>query len=185
MLGGLSLPASADPARYEIDPEHTTVAFLVDHVGYAAVLGVFDEVSGGFTYDIDTQELSDLRVTVATGSVGSRNAARDGHLRSADFLDTDAFPEMVFAADGGTPEGDASGTVTGGLTLLGETHPLTLDVTLNKAAAYPFGHGRFTLGLTARGSLMRSDWGMTYGVDNGMVADEVRLIIETEATRAE
>jgi polyisoprenoid-binding protein YceI len=177
--------ATAEPARYELDPAHTTVAFLVDHVGYAKTLGLFAEVSGGFTYDMETQALSDVRVTVATDSIETLNDARDRHVRSGDFLNVSAFPEMVFTADGGTPASDTTGTVEGELTLLGRALPLTLDVTLNKAEAYPFGHGRFTLGLTARGDLMRSDWGMEYGVANGLVGDAVTLIIETEAMRVE
>lgn len=177
--------ATAEPARYELDPAHTTIAFLVDHVGYAQTLGLFAETSGGFTYDMETQTLSDLRVTVATSSIETLNDARDEHVRSGDFLDVASHPEMVFTADGGTPTGDNTGVVEGELTLLGRTLPLALDVTLNKAEAYPFGHGRFTLGMTVRGSLMRSDWGMAYGVADGLVGDEVTLIIETEAMRIE
>ena len=179
----IPLSALGEPARYELDPEHTTVAFLVDHMGYASVLGVFGEISGGFTYNMDTRDLNDLSVNVATGSLDSFNAARSEHVRSDDFLNVQDFPEMTFTADSGSPESDTSGKVIGELTLLGQTQPLTLDVELNKADDYPFGHGRFTLGLSVRGSLMRSDWGMTYSVDNGLVGDEVRLVIETEAVR--
>lgn len=175
--------AQAEPARYELDPAHTTVAFLVDHVGYAATLGLFGEVAGTFTYDMETQELSDVEVTVQTGSLETMNDARDEHVRSGDFLAVNDHPEMVFTADSGTPSSDTEGEVAGELTLLGQTNPLVLDVTLNKAEEYPFGHGRFVLGLTVRGSLNRSDWGMTYGIDNGLVGDEVTLIIETEAMR--
>lgn len=175
--------AVAEPARYELDPAHTTVAFLVDHVGYAATLGLFAQVEGGFTYDVDTQELSDVEVTVATKSVETLNDARDEHVNSGDFLSSEAHPDMVFTATGGTPTDATTGTVEGELTLRGETRPLTLNVTLNKAEEYPFGHKRFTLGLTVRGSLNRSDWGMDYGVADGLVGDEVTLLIETEAMR--
>jgi polyisoprenoid-binding protein YceI len=177
--------AVAAPERFEIDPEHTVVSFLVGHVGYASVLGVFTEMEGGFTYDRETRELSDVEITVGTASVDTFHEARDDHVRAADFLDVEAHPGMTFTAEGGEPTGEATGTVPGELTLLGRTRPLTLDVTLNKAEAYPFGHGRFTLGLSVRASLMRSDWGMTYAVDNGLVADEVELLIETEALLAE
>ena len=177
--------AAAEPERYELDPEHTTVAFTVQHVGYAATLGLFAEVEGGFVYDMESRELSDVQVTVRTSSLETMNDARDQHVKSGDFLDVEEYPEMVFVADGGEPSGESTGSVAGELTLLGETRPLVLDVTLNKAAEYPFGHGRFTLGLTVRGSLSRSEWGMTYGVDNGLVGDEVQLLIETEAMRVE
>lgn len=184
-LAILASPALAAPERYELDPAHTTVSFLVDHVGYAGTLGLFGQIEGTFTYDIETQELSDLEIRVTTDSIVTLNEARDEHVRGGDFLNVEAHPVMTFTADGGSPADATSGTVTGELTLLGETRPLTLDVTLNKAEAYPFGHKRFVLGISARGSLMRSEYGMTYGVDNGLVGDEVDLIIETEAMRME
>jgi len=185
VLGLASTPALAEPHRYELDPEHTTIAFLVDHLGYAETLGLFLEFEGGFTYDMETRELSDLSVTVKTASVNSFNEARDGHVRSKDFLNVEAFPVMTFTAASGTPKSDTEGTVEGTLTLLGQSHPLQLDVSLNKAARYPFGHGRFTLGISARGTVTRSQYGMTYAVDNGFVGDEVQLILETEAMRVE
>ncbi len=177
--------AAAEPHRYELDPTHTTIAFMVDHIGYADTLGVFLEFEGGFTYDMDTQELSDLEITVKTASVESFNEARDNHVRNKDFLDVEQFPVMTFTAEAGTPASDTTGTVTGNLTLLGKTQPLTLDVTLKKAADYPFAHKRFTLGISARGTVQRSAYGMNYAVDNGFVGDDVQLIIETEAMRAD
>lgn len=182
-LLGAALPAMAEPERYELDPAHTTIAFTVDHVGYADVLGLFGQVEGGFTYDRETRALSGLEVRVVTASVETLNAERDGHVRSGDFLDVESHATMTFTALEGTPAGVDGGSVTGELTLLGQTHPLTLDVTLNKAAEYPFGHQRFTLGISARGALMRSDYGMAYGVENGLVGDRVEIVIETEAMR--
>lgn len=176
-------PASAEPRNYELDPEHTTVAFLVDHIGYAATLGRFGEVEGGFVYDTETQALSSVEIRVGTASVDTFHAARDGHVRSGDFLNVAEHPAMTFTADTGDPADSTSGSVTGTLTLLGRSRLLTLDVTLNKAAEYPFGHRRFALGISARGALKRSDFGMTYGVADGLVGDEVRIIVETEALR--
>lgn len=184
-LAMISGQVFAEPHRYELDPEHTTIAFMVDHLGYADTLGVFLEFEGGFTYDMESRELSDVVITVKTASVQSFNKARDNHVRNKDFLNVDAFPVMTFTAESGTPESDSSGTVTGDLNMLGKTHPLTLDVTLHKAANYPFGHGRFTLGISARGTVKRSAYGMTYAVENGFVGDNVELIIETEAMRVE
>ncbi len=185
LCGTAPLAAQAEMTRYEIDPEHTVVAFFVDHVGYARVLGRFTDISGDFMYDPETRELGAVEVRVGTGSVASDHAARDGHVREGDFLDVAAHPEMVFVASGGTAASDTTGTVIGTLSLLGQENPLTLDVTLNKVAAYPFGHRRETVGLSARGTMMRSDWGMNYGVANGLVGDAVEIIIEVEAIAAE
>ena len=178
-----ALRAAAEPQRYELDPEHTTVAFLIQHLSYADTLGLFGTVSGGFTYDMDTQALSDVTVTVASDSLNTMNEARDNHVRSGDFLAAEEYPTITFTAESGTPTGDTTGTITGDVTILGETRPLTLDVTLVGEGPYPFGHKRFVLGLSATGKLNRSDFGMSYGVDNGLVGDEVKIMIETEAMR--
>ncbi len=177
--------AHAEMARYDIDREHTVIAFLVEHIGYAKALGRFTAFEGFFEYDPETQELGRVEVRVDPASVQSDNDARDGHVRGTDFLSVDEFPEMVFTAEGGVADSDSAGEVNGTLTLRGVSNPLTLAVDLNKVEPYPFAHRRETVGISARGTLLRSDYGMTYAVENGLVGDEVELIIEVEAIRAE
>ncbi|MFK7857399.1 MAG: YceI family protein [Granulosicoccus sp.] len=166
---------------YTLDPAHTTVAFLVDHVGFAKTLGLFTEVSGSLSFDQETSTVTDIAISVATGSVNTAHEARDKHVRNKDFLNVERFPEMTFNAASATIDSNGAGEIEGNLTLLGSTQPLTLSVTLNKAERYPFGHKRFTLGVSASGELNRSDYGMNYGVANSLVGDTVTLIIETEA----
>ena len=176
-------PVAADPATYVLDPEHTLVALMVDHLGYAKTLLQFTDVRGSFTYDDETQTLSDVQVTIGAESIESFSERRDGHVRGKDFLDAAAFPEITFTADGGTPTSDTTGTVEGALTLLGQTLPVVLDVTLNRIAPYPFLHQKETIGVSARGTIIRSDYGMTYAVEGGIVGDEVDVLIELEAIR--
>jgi polyisoprenoid-binding protein YceI len=175
--------AQAEPRRFEIDPEHFTIAFMVDHLGYENLLGQFLEGEGSFVYDRETQTLSSAEVTIQANSVFTNLAARDRHLREDDFLNADEYPRLHFVASDFEPSSPTTGTLDGELTLLGHTQPVTLDVTLNKDEVYPFGHERRTLGLSIRGALDRSDWGMDYGVDNGMVGDHVTLIFELEAVQ--
>lgn len=178
-------PARAEPRSYTIDPDHFSIGFQVDHLGYADVIGMFLKGSGSFVYDEATRTLSSGRVVVAAQSVFSNHDARDRHVRDSDFLDADRHPEIVFEASGFEPvmenDGRLDGRLSGTLTLLGQTHPVTLEVSLNKAAVYPFGHRKHTLGISARASLQRSQWGMDYGVARGMVGDEVLLSFEFEA----
>jgi polyisoprenoid-binding protein YceI len=182
--------AGAAPKKYVIDPAHLSIGFLVDHAGYDKVLGMFRKAKGEVTYDEDTKTLSAASVVIDTESVFTNHEKRDEHLRSPDFLNAGEFPEMTFTLTGANPTGDRAGTVEGELELLGRKQPVTLDVTLNKAAEYPFGGGLFgskpyALGISARGSFKRSAFGMTYGVEQGWVGDEVELIIEFEAVREE
>ena len=185
ILGAAAGAAQAEMARYELDPEHTTVYFNIAHIGYADTLGIFGEVSGAFDYDAETRELGAVNVEIGAESIDTFNDARDKHVRGSDFLDVSGHPEITFTADGGEPSSATSGTVTGDLTILGETRPVTLSVTLNKAARYPFGHKREVLGLSMETSIRRSEFGMTYGVANGLVGDVVDINIETEAMKVE
>ena len=183
-----SASARAEPERYEIDPEHFSVGFLVDHIGYGKVLGMFRKAGGSYSFDEATGALGELRVSIDTASVFSNHKKRDDHLRSAVFLNSNEFPEMVFTAAGATRRGERDYVIEGQLELLGRTRPVTLEATWNKSAEYPIGGGVFggkpyVMGVSARGSFRRSDFGMNYAVDNGWVGDEVHLIIEFEARR--
>jgi len=178
------LRGSAQPAEYEIDPEHVTVAFLVAHLGYAKVLGQFLEIGGSYRFDETTGEVSNVNVVAATRSVSTNHDERDGHLRSKDFLNVSEFPEMRFVAPAAQRTGERTYDVRGQLTLLGKTQPLTLRAVWNKSGEYPFGGAPYVMGVSLRGSLRRSQFGMTYGVDNGWVDDEVEIIIEFEARKS-
>ena len=180
-------PAWAEPRSYTIDPDHFAIGFQVDHIGYADIIGMFLKASGRFEYDEAARTLKSGRVVVAADSVFSNHEARDRHLRDSDFLDAKKHPEIVFEATafepGGERDGRLEGRLAGRLTLLGQTHPVVLDVTLNKAATYPFGHRKHTLGISARTTIERSRWGMDYGISRGMVGDAVELRFELEAMR--
>lgn len=186
VLAILSTAAQAQPARYELDPEHTTVAFLVDHIGYAKVLGLFRAVQGSYRFDEAATELTDVRIEVDTASVFSNLRSRDDHLRGPDFLNSGQFPKMVFTASGAQRTGERTFEIVGELELLGQKQPLTLSATWNKSARSPIGPiGRrpYVMGVSARGSFQRSAFGMNYAVANGWVGDEIPLIIEFEAIR--
>jgi polyisoprenoid-binding protein YceI len=91
---------------------------------------------------------------------------------------------MTFTAASARRTGERTFLVSGELTLLGKRRPLTLDATLNKSAPYPFGDRAEVMGVSARGTLKRSDFGMTYGVADDLVGDEVEILIELEARRS-
>ncbi len=188
MLAASSLPSIAAPRDYRIDPEHASFGFLVSHIGYQNVLGMFREVAGSFRFDEENQTISDVTVTVKTASVFTNHEKRDEHLRKEEFLWTDKYPEMTFTMTSAQKTGERTGKITGNLTLRGVTKPITLDITLNKVGEYPFGGGLFAkpnyvAGISARGKFRRSEWGVMYGTDNGWVGDEVQLIIELEGIR--
>lgn len=178
-------PVHAQPAQYEIDPEHFSIGFLVSHIGYARVLGMFRSAQGSYRYDEKTGQLSDIRIEVDTASVFTNHRKRDDHLKGPDFLNSKEFPRMVFTAASATRGDDNRFDIQGELELLGRRQPLTLQARMNKHAQYELGTFRrpYVMGVSARGSFRRSPYGMTYGLDNGWVGDEVELIVEFEARR--
>ncbi|MEM7743231.1 MAG: YceI family protein [Pseudomonadota bacterium] len=180
----VAAPTKAEQHTYDIDPEHASIAFLVDHIGYARLLGQFLTTEGSFVYNEETRELGEVSVTIDAASVFSNHERRDNHIRNQDFLDVGEHPAITFTASGGEATGDTTGKVMGDLTIRGVTQPVTLDVTLNRAAPYPFGHKRQTLGISARATILRSDFGMTYALPD-LVGDEVELLIEIEAIQQE
>mgnify|MGYP006273804323 FL=1 len=175
--------AGAEPADWEVDPEHVSVAFDVDHIGYQRQIGMFAEAGGSFRYDPETRELFEGRFSVQADSVFTAHQRRDEHIRNEDFLDADSHPEIVFVARQFVPAEDDTGSLTGDLTMLGTTREVVLDVRINKRGKYPFGHGKETLGISASTTIQRSDWGMDYAVSNGLVGDDVALRFEFEAIR--
>ena len=174
----------AEPIAWEIDPDHFSIGFEVMHIGYARTLGLFLDAEGEFVYDPETEVLDSGRVVVRADSVFTDHRRRDRHVKSDDFLAADDHPEIVFEATGYEPGENGQGTLTGELTLRGQTHPVELQTAINRRADYPFGHGKDTLGISARTTIRRSRWGMTYAVDNDLVGDEVVLRFEFEAVDA-
>ncbi|MDF0752128.1 YceI family protein [Marinobacter sp. 71-i] len=175
--------AVAEPETYVIDDEHFSMSFEVSHIGYAPVMGMFREVEGKFQYDEETKQLTSGTLTFKSKSVFTNHNKRDDHLRKDDFLNSSEFPDITFEVTDFETTGNNTGIVTGDLTLLGKTRPVDVDVTLNKSAEYPIGHEDYTLGMTAETTIKRSDWGMTYGLDEDLVGDEVRLRFGLEAVR--
>ncbi len=182
LLGSVGA-AKAETHSYVMDQEHFGVGFLVDHVGYAKVLGMFLDAEGSLNFDEATGELSDVSMTIKTGSVATNHSKRDKHLKGGDFLNAKEFPEMTFVAGKATAKLGEPFDLTGELTLLGVSQPVTLKATWNKSGNYPFGKKHYAMGVSARGSFKRSAHGMKYGVDNAWIGDDVELLIEFEAIR--
>lgn len=175
--------ANAEPANFEVDDEHFSMMFEIMHVGYAPVMGMFRKVEGKFVYDDETQELISGQFAFKSKSVFTNHEKRDNHLTGKDFLNSSKYPDITFTVTSFETTGESTGLVTGDLKMLGQTKPVELDVTLNKAAEYPIGHEEYTLGISAETTLKRSEWGMTYGLDPALVGDEVTLRFGFEALK--
>jgi len=179
----LPLAALAAAENYTLDPYHTYPHFAVEHLGVSMLWGRFNKTSGKFTLDRAAKKAS-LELTVETASVstgdadkGSRARSLDEHLRNADFFNAAEFPRMTFRGADVKFSGDQPTEVTGELTLLGVTKPLTLKVERWVCKDNPF-NKKPMCGGNASGVLKRTDFGMKFLVP--AVSDEVRLYVEFE-----
>ncbi|WP_300540594.1 YceI family protein [Maricaulis sp.] len=173
----------AEPVAFDFDKSHTLIEASWTHQGYSTQRLQFTDYDGTLDLDLDDPSASTVEVTfnLVDGIwAGAHHERFIGHLNSDDFFETGANPTARFVATGFETEDGETGTMTGELTMNGQTHPVTLDVTLNNTGET--NDGRTKLGFTATGSLMRSEWDMGYAVP--YVSDEIELFISTELVSA-
>ena len=139
-----------------LDPSASSVRLKAMVMGLIPVIGRFGEITGGGTVGPDGQVRGTL--AVAASSIGTRNQRRDTHLRSADFFDSDTYPDITFAADGLRLR-DQGAEVTGTLAVRGQTRPLSL-----RAAVSIHGDeaGEHEVRLDASARINRADFGITW-----------------------
>ncbi|HTP49907.1 MAG TPA: YceI family protein [Anaeromyxobacteraceae bacterium] len=171
----------ADAATWNIDPSHTRAGFSVKHLVITDVKGEFQKTSGKAQIDEQDLSKSSVEAAIATASIDTREAKRDGHLKSADFLDVEKFPEITFKSTKVEASADGKLKIAGNLTIRGTTKPVTLDGELTKTITDPWGNTR--RGFSATTKVNRRDFGVSWGgiTDAGpVVGDEVRIDIQAE-----
>ncbi|MGH8442441.1 MAG: YceI family protein [Nevskiaceae bacterium] len=174
----VALPLAAGAAdELEIDGSHTYPNFTVSHRGLSLIHGRFNDTSGKVVVDRDGKT-SSVKVVVQTASVDTGHDKRDEHLRSAEFLDVAKYPTMTYESTKVTFTGAETARVEGNLTLHGVTKPLALEVTRFTCTMHTVKKTPIC-GFSARGTVKRSDFGITYGVPN--LGEDVELQIEAEA----
>ena len=179
LSAGLQGAPSARAADYTIDPSHTHILFMVNHLGLSNMIGLFTDMAGTFSFDAANIQASKVKVTIKTGSLSTQFGPGDADLKGADWFNVTEFPEMTFTGASYSKTDDHTGTVTGSLTLLGVTKPVTLNVTFNKAGLRA-SDKKQAAGFSATGKIKRSDFGMKTFIP--YIGDDVSLIIETEGT---
>jgi polyisoprenoid-binding protein YceI len=177
---------------YTIDNTHSEIGFTVRHMMFAKVRGQFKGWTGQLTYDAANPTKSVVSATIDTGSIDTREAQRDAHLRSGDFFDAEKFPKMTFQSKRITSPGKGRYELTGDLTIRDVTKEVTLAVEESGQGKDPWGNQR--LGFAIRGQILRSEWGLTWNqaLEAGgvLVSDkvdlevEVQVIVKEDAPRA-
>jgi polyisoprenoid-binding protein YceI len=167
---------AADP--WTIDKSHAHVTFKADHLGFSMVHGQFREFDAEILFDPENIAATALTFTIQAASVDTFWPERDKHIRSADFLNVEAHPTITFVSTKVEPTGENTAAVTGDLTMIGETRPVTFEATLNQIGPSPFNPAQTIAGFTVTGEIRRADWGMTYGGDAFAAVIPVRVDLE-------
>jgi polyisoprenoid-binding protein YceI len=168
--------------EYTLDPAHSRVGFVARHAMVTKVRGSFNELTGTGYFDAVDPSQSHLEVTIKADSIDTRNADRDGHLRSHDFFDMETYPEIRFASTSVEPVGDETYRVTGDLTIKDVTKPVTIDFDYTGSAVDPFGNHR--LGLEGSVTVNRKDWGVSWNaaLEAGGVLVSEKVVLEFEVS---
>lgn len=167
---------------WKIDPAHSNAVFTVRHMMISNVHGQFETVTGVVEFDEAVPGRSRVDVQIAAASINTRDERRDAHLRSPDFLDVEKHPYLTFKSTKVEALDNATGRITGDLTIRGVTRPVVLDVEYNGQAKNPY--GLTSAGFTAHTKINRKDWNLTWNValETGgvLVGDTINIAIELE-----
>lgn len=169
---------------WQLDPAHSAVEFQVKHLMIATVKGRFTAFQGALEAAAD----GTLKAygTVQVASIDTHEPQRDEHLRSPDFFDAAAYPEITFSSLELEPLGRSEFRIVGDLTIKGVTKAVELTATLQGAGRDPWGNER--IGFEARGEIDRKDFGLTWNqvLETGgvLVGEKVKILVDVSAVKA-
>ncbi|MEO1495378.1 MAG: YceI family protein [Pseudomonadota bacterium] len=172
----LSSPASAAP--YSVDKDHAQITFTADHLGFSTVHGQFRNWEAVVDFDPGNVEATQVAITIDATSIDTASALRDKSLRSKNFLNTATFPTITFRTTSVTPTGTDTATVTGDLTLIGVTKPVTMSAKLNKLGPSPFQKDQMIAGFTITGQIDRREFGMSFAAPAVSAIIPIRIDLE-------
>lgn len=179
LLAALALIAATAAAQakssWKIDPSQTHVGFWVDAIGWPRTEGEFKSFEGRIEIDFDRPSRSRVDFTVAAKSVDANSTVLDDYLRSEAFLNVAKFPDMRFISTSVEKRDEQHATVTGELTLLGVTRPVSMDVEVARKLA----GSKLRAGFKATGVFNRLDFGMNTGYP--LISEVIHLAVTTEA----
>jgi polyisoprenoid-binding protein YceI len=168
---------------YKIDPAHSVIGFAVRHMEIAWVEGRFKDFEGTIHYDDKDVTKSSVEFTAKATSIDTGVAARDNHLRTADFFEVEKYPTLSFKSTRVEQKGKDGYVLHGDLTMKGVTKPVQLPFKLAGAVKDQGGNTRF--GVEAQATLNRRDFGINFGTalpaGGFNVGNEVNITLHLEA----
>lgn len=172
---------------WNIDPAHSAAEFKVKHMMISNVKGSFTGLAGVLTEHTVDSTLSFIEASIPVATISTGDAQRDGHLKSADFFDTEKYPTLDFKSTKVVRTGEAEYDVAGDLTIHGVTKPVTFAVEGPSAPGKdPWGNTR--IGLSATAKINRKDFGLAWNaaLETGgfLVGEEVQITLDVQFIKA-
>lgn len=171
--------------KYELDSVHSFIGFSVRHMAVSSVRGEFKEYTVDLTVDESELTNSSIEVTIEAASIDTDNKQRDEHLRSADFLEVESYPQIVFTSKKIERTGDGEYSAIGDLTIHGITKEVTLDLEVAGPITDPYGNLR--VGIEGQTTIDRQDfevkWSKVMDAGGLVVSDDVKITFGVEAMR--
>jgi polyisoprenoid-binding protein YceI len=187
ILAGLAAQPVLAADKYYVPPTQFNAAFQVMDLGFANIFGLFQNATGGFTFDDANKTISAVKIGIDTNSLMTANNENKRDLSL--LFGAQQFPEVAFAALAEAKFKDGKAEIKGTLTLHGISKPATFEATLNHTGASPRGAGMWrseaqAVGLSLRGSFKRADFGMGDEPEvPGRFGDTVTLMLEMQGIR--
>lgn len=168
--------------KWNLDATHSYAGFSVRHLMISNVKGEFTELTGELQFDPERIEESSVSIAIKAASINTREANRDGHLRSADFFDVEQYPEILFQSSNWESKSNGDLLVMGDLTIHGKTRPVLLTVEATPLMKDPWGGTR--VGFSGKTKINRKEFGLTWNaaLETGgvVVGEDITITLEAE-----
>lgn len=175
---GLALPVAAQES-YVLDPVHSQPQWEARHVGFSTQHGNFGKVAGKITLDRAAKK-GTVDIAIDATSIRTYDTRLDAIVKGERFFNVEKYPTLTFKSDNVVFDGDRVVGVSGELTMLGVTKPVSLKVANFVCGPNPF-NKKPECGADASVTIKRSEWGMTSGLNLGNPSDEINLLLPIEA----
>lgn len=170
---------------WQIDSAHSQIHFTVRHMMISKVRGQFESFSGEVNYDEENPTRTTVDIQIDAASLNTKEAQRDGHLKSPDFLDVANYPVVRFQSTKVEQTSADSGKLYGNLTIRDVTKPVVLDVEYAGQAQSPWGN--ISAGFSGSTAINRKEWGLNWNqaLETGgvLVGDKIQIEIELELVK--
>lgn len=170
---------------WQVDKSHTHINFIARHMMISKVRGEFTDYDIDVNFDETNLTATTVNVAIKADSINTRDAQRDAHLKSPDFLNADEYPVITFKSKKVEQDSPNSGRLIGDLTIRDVTKEVALDVEYSGVVNGPWGGS--SAGFSAKTTINRKDWGLTWNValETGglLVSEQVTIEIELELAK--